>query len=80
MQPIGGRNRGQASDWRRWQSVSAYLQALQEAIDREQATLPQAGREWLSKARERAAVLNPLPVRMLQLAGGEEPESEEEIP
>ena len=70
----------EASAWRSWQSVSAYLQALGEAIDHEKATLLEAGRECLSTARERAAALNPLPIRMSQLAGGEEPESDEEIP
>jgi hypothetical protein len=70
----------EASAWRSWQCVSAYLQALGEAIDREQTSLPQAGREWLSKAKERAVALNPLPMRISQLAAGEEPESDEEIP
>lgn len=70
----------EASAWQRWQSVSAYLQALEETVNREQATLPETGRAWLSKARERAAALNPLPTRISQLAGGEEPESDEEIP
>lgn len=39
----------EASTWRSWQTVSAYLRALQEAIDHEQATLPEAGRAWLAR-------------------------------
>lgn len=63
-----------------WQSVRAYSQSLGEAIDREQATLPEAGREYLSKARERAATLNLLLACMSRLAGGKELDSNEEIP
>jgi len=70
----------EAVAWQTWQSVTAYLQALGEALDREPSALSDEGRAWLEQARDRATAMNPLAERVSKLRGGPESESVQDIP
>ncbi len=56
------------------------LDALNEALGHAQVTPTEVGREWLLRAQKRAVALNPLTVRILELANSESIENDDSRP
>jgi hypothetical protein len=69
----------EAKSWQTWQCVVAYLGALKESLNWDYAHLSEAGRQWLSKAGERAIELNPLTRRRAQLTSQSMPSGNDEL-
>jgi len=70
----------EARSWQDWRSVSIYLDAVGDALGQRQTALSEAGQQWLSKAKERAALLNPLTVRIGKLAKVEGSKTDQPVP
>ncbi len=70
----------EARAWQDWRSINVYLDALNEALGQGQTALSEVGQKWLSNAKKRAVVLNPLTARILDLANSESMENDDSRP
>ena len=61
----------EARAWQDWRSINTYLDPLNKALGQGPVAPTEVGREWLLKAEKRAVALNPLTMRILELAKSE---------